>query len=446
RIVIEPKSRNVDPALLMEQLFRLSELEVRVPLNMTVLSKGLVPQVLGLTQVLQEWLDHRKVVLRRRSEHRLKQIEHRLEVLDGFLIAYLNLDEVIRIIRSEDEPKPVLMARLSLSDVQAEAILNMRLRSLRKLEEMEIKTEHAQLTEERKGLMELLASDEKQWDRISSEIKDIKKQFGKSTPLGKRKTATAALPQIDASIEDALIEKEAVTIVLSEKGWIRTLKGQDSDLSKLAFKTDDSLKYAIKAQTTDKLVLFATNGKFYTLDVNDLPGGRGQGEPVRLMIDLDEADEILEGFVHTPGRKLLVASNIGNGFIVAEDEVVAQTRKGKQILNLAEGERAALCRPVAGDSIAVLGENRRLLVFPLAELNEMTRGRGVRLQKYKDGGLSDVQVFDSAAGLRMGDVAGRVRTVSELADYRGSRAQAGTAGLRGLPKNNRFGVTGFEQA
>ena len=317
---------------------------------------------------------------------------------------------------------------------------------MRKLEEIEIKTEHAQLTEERKGLMELLASDEKQWNRISSEIKDIKKQFGKSTPLGKRKTATAALPQIDASIEDALIEKEAVTIVLSEKGWIRTLKGQDSDLSKLAFKTDDSLKYAIKAQTTDKLVLFATNGKFYTLDVNDLPGGRGQGEPVRLMIDLDEADEILEGFVHTPGRKLLVASNIGNGFIVAEDEVVAQTRKGKQILNLAEGERAALCRPVAGDSIAVLGENRRLLVFPLAELNEMTRGRGVRLQKYKDGGLSDVQVFDSAAGLRMGDVAGRVRTVSELADYRGSRAQAGTAGLRGLPKNNRFGVTGFEQA
>ncbi len=444
RIVIEPKSRNVDAALLMEQLFRLSELEVRIPLNMTVLSKGLVPQVLGLVPVLQEWLDHRKVVLRRRSEHRLKQIDHRLEVLGGFLIAYLNLDEVIRIIRSEDEPKPVLMARFDLSDVQAEAILNMRLRSLRKLEEMEIKTEHSKLSEERTALIELLGSDDKQWDRIASEIRDTKKQFGKSTLLGKRKTSAAALPEVNGSIEEGLIEKEPVTIVLSEKGWIRALKGHDADLSKLAFKTDDTLKYAIKAQTTDKLVLFATNGKFYTLEANELPGGRGQGEPVRLMIDMEETDEILEGFVHRPGRKLLVASNIGNGFIVPEEEVVAQTRKGKQILNLAEGERAALCRPAGGDTVAVLGENRRLLVFPLTELNEMGRGRGVRLQKYKDGGLADVQVFDSAAGLRIGDPSGRVRSISELTDYRGSRAQAGTAGLRGLPKNNRFGVTGFE--
>ncbi len=446
RIVIEPKSRNVDAALLMEQLFRLSELEVRVPLNMTVLSKGQIPLVKGLVQVLQEWLDHRKVVLRRRSEHRLKQIEHRLEVLDGFLIAYLNLDEVIRIIRNEDEPKPVLMERFKLSDVQAEAILNMRLRSLRKLEEMEIKTEHSKLSEERAGLMELLGSDERQWDKISGEIKDIKKQFGKSTPLGKRMTGTAALPKIDVSIEEALIEKEPVTIVLSEKGWIRALKGHDADLEKLTFKTDDSLKYAVKAQTTDKLVLFATNGKFYTLGVNELPGGRGQGEPVRLMIDFEETDEILEGFVHKPGRKLLVASNIGNGFVVTEDEVVAQTRKGKQILNLGEGERAALCRAAEGDSVAVLGDNRRLLIFPLAEVNEMTRGRGVRLQKYREGGLADVQVFDSAGGLRVGDASGRVRTLSEIADYRGARAQAGTAGLRGLPKNNRFGVTGFEEA
>ena len=445
RIVIEPKSRNVDPALLMEQLFRLSELEVRIPLNMTVLSKGQVPQVMGLVQVLQEWLDHRKVVLRRRSEHRLKQIEHRLEVLEGFLIAYLNLDEVIRIIRSEDEPKPVLMERFKLTDVQAEAILNMRLRSLRKLEEMEINTEHSKLSEERKGLMDLLGSDEKQWDTISGEIKGIKKQFGKSTPLGKRMTGTAALPQIDVSIEEALIEKEPVTIVLSEKGWIRTLKGHDADFAKLAFKTDDTLKYAVKAQTTDKLVLFATNGKFYTLDVNELPGGRGQGEPVRLMIDFEETDEILEGFVHKPGRKLLVASNIGNGFIVAEDEVVAQTRKGKQILNLGEGERAVLCRLVHGDSVAVLGDNRRLLVFPLAEVNEMTRGRGVRLQKYREGGLADVQLFDSATGLRVGDPSGRVRTLSDLADYKGARAQAGTAG-KGLPKTNRFGLTGFEEA
>lgn len=445
RIVIEPKSRNVDAALLMEQLFRLTELEARVPLNMTVLSKGQIPQVLGLVQVLQEWLDHRKVVLRRRSEHRLKQIEHRLEVLGGLLIAYLNLDEVIRIIRTEDEPKPVLVARFNLTDVQAEAILNMRLRSLRKLEEIEIRTENDTLTKEKAALVELLGSDDKQWDRIAAEIKDVKKRFGKGTAEGKRKTEFAALPQIDVSVEDALIEKEPVTVVLSEKGWIRALKGHDADLSKLSFKTDDTLKYSIKAQTTDKIVLFATNGKFYTLEAKDLPGGRGQGEPVRLMIDLDEADGILEGFVYKPGRKLLVASSVGNGFIVPEDEVVAQTRKGKQILNLAAGERAALCRPAEGDSVAVLGENRRLLVFPLAELNEMTRGRGVRLQKYKDGGLSDVQVFDSASGLKVGEASGRVKTVSELADCRGARAQAGSHAPKSLPKNNRFGWLGFEK-
>ncbi len=445
RIVIEPKSRNVEAALLMEQLFKLTELEARIPLNMTVLAKGQVPQVLGLTQVLQEWLDHRKVVLLRRSEHRLKQIEHRLEVLDGLLVAYLNLDEVIRIIRNEDEPKLVMIARFRLTDVQAEAILNMRLRSLRKLEEVEIKTEHGQLSEERKALQELLGADDKQWDRISAEIRDVKKRFGKGTPIGKRKTEFAGLPLIEASVDDALIEKEPVTVVLSEKGWIRALKGHDADLSKLVFKTDDTLKYAIKAQTTDKIVLFATNGKFYTLESNELPGGRGHGEPVRLMIDLDEADELLEIFVHKPGRKLLVASNAGNGFIVPEEEVVAQTRKGKQILNLAEGERAALCRPAEGDTVAAIGENRRLLIFPLVELNEMTRGRGVRLQKYKDGGLADAQVFDGASGLKVGEASGRVKTVTELADNRGARAQAGSPAPKSIPKNNRFGWLGFER-
>jgi len=444
RIVIEPKSRNVDAALLMEQLYRLTELEARIPLNMTVLSKGQIPQVLGLQQVLQEWLDHRRVVLRRRSEHRLKQIDHRLEVLGGLLIAYLNLDEVIRIIRNEDEPKPALIARFALTDVQAEAILNMRLRSLRKLEEIEIRAENEALSEERKGLVDLLGSDEQQWNRISGEIRDIKKQFGKGTPLGKRKTSTAALPDIDVAVEEALIEREPVTVVLSEKGWIRALKGHDGDLSKLAFKTDDALRTAIKAQTTDKIVVFATNGKFYTLEASTLPGGRGQGEPVRLMIDLDEADDLLEAFVHKPGRKLLVASSAGNGFIVAEDEVVAQTRKGKQVLNLGEGERAALCRLSEGDTVAVIGENRRLLVFPLAELNEMTRGRGVRLQKYKDGGLADAQVFDAASGLRLSDTAGRVRTVTELDEFKGARAAAGTAAPKGWPKSGRFGLTGFE--
>jgi topoisomerase-4 subunit A len=445
RIVIDPKSRNVDAALLMEQLFKLTELEARIPLNMTVLSKGQIPQVMGLTQVLQEWLDHRKVVLRRRSEHRLKQIEHRLEVLGGLLIAYLNLDEVIRIIRNEDEPKPAMIARFSLTDVQAEAILNMRLRSLRKLEEIEIRAEHGTLSEERQALRELLGSDDKQWDRISTEIKDVRKRFGKGTALGKRKTEFAGLPQIDVSIEDALIEKEPVTVVLSGKGWIRALKGHDADLSKLAFKTDDALKYAIKGQTTDKIVLFATNGKFYTLEANALPGGRGHGEPVRLMIDLDEADDILEGFMHKPGRKLLVASTIGNGFIVPEEEVVAQTRKGKQILNLGEGERAALCRPAEGDTVAVIGENRRLLVFPLSELNEMTRGRGVRLQKYKDGGLADAQVFDGASGLKVVEASGRAKTVTELAENRGVRAQAGSTAPKSIPKNNRFGWLGFEK-
>ncbi|WKW52133.1 DNA topoisomerase IV subunit A [Rhodomicrobium lacus] len=446
RIVIEPKSRNVDAALLMEQLFRQTELEARIPLNMTVLSKGQVPQVLGLTQVLQEWLDHRRVVLRRRSEHRLKQIDHRLEVLGGLLIAYLNLDEVIRIIRNEDEPKPALIARFALTDVQAEAILNMRLRSLRKLEEMEIRTENDALTKEREGLVDLLGSDEKQWDRISAEIKDIKKQFGKATPLGRRKTGTAALPDIDLSAEEALIEREPVTVVLSEKGWIRALKGHDADLAKLTFKTDDALKVAIKAQTTDKIVLFATNGKFYTLEASQLPGGRGQGEPVRLMIDLDEADDLLEAFVHKAGRKLVVASNVGNGFVVAEDEVVAQTRKGKQVLNLGDGERAVLCRPAEGDTLAVVGENRRLLVFPLAELNELTRGRGVRLQKYKDGGVADVQVFGAETGLKLGDTAGRVRVVTELDEFRGARAGAGSPVPKGWPKSGRFGLTGFETA
>ncbi len=444
RVIIEPKTRNVEAALLMEQLFRLTELEVRVPLNMTVLSQGLVPKVMGVAQVLQEWLDHRKVVLRRRSEFRLKKIEHRLEVLAGFLIAYLNLDEVIRIIRNEDEPKPVLMSAFKLSDVQAEAILNMRLRSLRKLEEMEIRTEHDQLTKERAGLIELLGSDTKQWDKISGEIGEIKKQFGKSTPLGKRHTEFASLPAIDVDLDDALTEREPITIILSEKGWIRALKGHDADLSKLTFKTGDGPKYTIKAQTTDKLVMFATNGKFYTLEASELPGGRGQGEPVRLMIDLEEADELLECFVHRQGRKLLVASNTGNGFIVTEDEVVAQTRKGKQVLNVSDGERATVCRVADGDTVAVLGENRRLLVFPLAELNEMSRGRGIRLQKYKDGGLADAQIFMYAKGLAVKEASGRIKVVSDLEDYRGARAAAGNPVAKTLQRVTRFGLNGFE--
>ena len=440
RLILEPKSRNVDPALLMEQMFRLTELEARIPLNMTVLSKGQVPQVLGLPQVLQEWLDHRKVVLRRRSEHRLKKIEHRLEILGGLLIAYLNLDEVIRIIRNEDEPKPVLIEAFKLTDIQAEAILNMRLRSLRKLEEIEIRAENTQLTQEREALLALLASDERQWDRITEEIQEAKGKFGKGTPDGKRRTQFGELPDIDVTVDEVLIEREPVTVVLSQKGWIRALKGHDVDLAKLQFKTGDELRRAFPAQTTDRLVLFATNGKFYTLSAAELPGGRGQGEPVRLMIDLDESDDILACFVHKPGRKLLVASTSGNGFIVPEEEVVAQTRKGKQVLNVSEGEKAAACTAAEGDTVAVLGENRRLLVFPLAELNEMGRGKGVRLQKYKDGGLADVQVFDRAKGLSVADGSGRVRTLPDIKEFEGARAGAGHPVPKSFPRNTRFGL------
>ena len=439
RLVLEPKSRAVDPLVLMESLFKLSELEVRVPLNMNVLSKGQVPNVLSIRDVLSEWLDHRKVVLVRRSEHRVKNIEHRLEVLGGYLVAYLNLDEVIRIIREEDEPKAELMRRFKLSDVQAEAILNMRLRSLRKLEEIEIKTEHDKLSKERRELKALLKSEEQQWSRIAEEVKETREKFGKKTERGRRRSAFAEAPTIEVDLNEAMIEKEPVTILLSTKGWIRSMKGHLEDLSKIEFKQGDGLKRAMKASTTDKLVLFATNGKFYTLEANKLPGGRGHGEPVRLMIDLEENHDIVEMMVHEPGRKLLVASTKGDGFVVPEDEVVAMTRKGKQVLNVAEPEEARICVPVEGDSVAVIGENRKLLVFGLEEVNEMTRGKGVRLQRYKDGGLCDVRVFKMAEGLTWLDSADRLFTLTDLKEWIGQRAQAGRLAPKGFPKSNKFG-------
>jgi len=439
RIVLEPKSRAVDPVVIMESLFKLTDLESRVSLNMNVLSFGQIPNVLGLGQVLREWLDHRKVVLIRRSESRLKKIEHRLEVLDGYLIAYLNLDEIIRIIREEDEAKAVMMAAFSLSDVQAEAILNMRLRSLRKLEEIEIRKEHESLTEEQRELKSLLKSDDKQWSRIAAEIKEIREKFGKGTENGKRRTSFAEAPVVDVDISAAMIEKEPITVILSEKGWIRAMKGHMEDLAGLQFKTGDRLKRAVKAWTTDKLVLFATNGKFYTINGDALPGGRGHGDPVRLMIDFEENHDTVELFVHNPGRRLLVASTAGNGFIVNEDDVVAATRKGKQVLNVVAPEEAAACVPAEGDSVAVIGENRKLLVFPIAELNEMSRGRGMRLQRYRDGGLSDVKVFDMEDGLSWVDSAGRNWTVEDLLTWQGVRAQAGRLPPKGFPKSNKFG-------
>ena len=440
--MLEPKSRSVDPIVLMESLFKLTELETRVQLNMNVLSRGQVPNVLGLRQVLSEWLDHRLVVLVRRSKFRLAKIDHRIEVLGGYLIVYLNIDKVIKIIREKDEPKPALMKAFKLSDVQAEAILNMRLRSLRKLEEMEIRREHDNLSKERKELKALLASKDKQWKTIADEIKALKDQFGQKTALGKRRTSFADAPEgVESELAEAMIEKEPVTIVLSEKGWIRAIKGHQTDIDGLAFKEGDRLKRAVKAQTTDTLLLFATNGRFYSLGADKLPGGRGHGEPFRLMIDIEEAGDAVELLVHEPGRKLLVASTTGHGFIVPEDEVLAQTRKGKQVLNVTAGAEAALCAPAAGDSVAVIGDNRKLLLFPLEELPEMPRGKGVRLQRYKDGGLADAKTFSKKDGLTYVDSAMRSFTLSsaELRDWWGVRAQAGRLPPKGFPKSNSFG-------
>ena len=442
RIVLEPKSRSIDPVLLMESLFKLTELETRVPLNMNVLSRGQVPNVLGLRQVLREWLDHRQAVLARRSKFRLAKIDHRLEVLNGYLIVYLNIDKVIKIIREKDQPKPALIKAFKLTDVQAEAILNMRLRALRKLEEMEIRREHESLTTERKELKSLLASKDKQWKTITGEIKALKDKFGQKTEIGRRRTSFAEAPEgVEVDLAEAMIEKESVTVVLSEKGWIRAIRGHQTEPESLAFKEGDKLKSFDKAQTTDTLLLFATNGRFYSLGADKLPGGRGHGEPFRLMIDIEEAADAVELFVHQPGRKLLVAGSGGHGFIVNEDEVLAMTRKGKQVLNVPEGEGAVVVGPVSGDSVAVIGENRKLLLFPLSELPEMPRGKGVRLQRYKDGALADAKVFDKKEGLTYLDAAKRSFTLSatELRDWWGQRAQAGRLPPKGFPKSGKFG-------
>jgi topoisomerase-4 subunit A len=441
RLVLEPKSRTVDPMVLMESLFKLTELEVRFSLNMNVLTGGQIPRVLSLRDVLRHWLDHRQVVLVRRSRFRLQKIEHRLEVLDGFLIAYLNIDEVIRIVRFEDDPKARLMARFTLSEVQAEAILNLRLKALSKLEEIEIKAEHDRLSKERRDLKQLLKSDDLQWERIADEAKATREAYSKKTELGRRRSAFADAPVIEVDLDQAMIEKEPITVILSEKGWIRAMKGHQDDLSKLEFKQGDQLLRAVKAHTTDKLLLLATNGKVFTLTGDQLPGGRGHGEPVRLMVDLEENHAFVEAWVHTPGRKLIIASTSGHGFVVPEDEMVAMTRKGKQVMNLTEPEEARVCVPAEGDTVAVIGENRKMVTFALAEVNEMARGKGVRLQRYKDGGLSDIRVFRKDEGLTWLDPAGRTFTLpfSELKEWVGERAQAGRLAPRGFPKSNKFG-------
>jgi topoisomerase-4 subunit A len=442
RLVIEPRSRTVDAALLMESLFKLTELESRITLNMNVLVKGRIPKVVGLAEALTEWLAHRREVLLRRSKFRLNQIEHRLEVLGGYLVAYLNLDKVIKIIRNADEPKPVLMKTFKLSEAQADAVLNMRLRNLRKLEEMEIRKEDKELRSERKRLKDLLDSAQEQWNRVADEIKELRAKFGPKTVLGKRRTSFAEAPEHDeAAIEEALVEREPITVVVSEKGWIRALRGIVTDLSGITFKTDDGLKFAFPAETTSKCLVFATNGRCYTLEAAKLPGGRGHGEPIRLFIDLEQEADLVSVFRHRGGRKLLVASAQGRGFVAFEDECVATTRKGKQVLNVTPPDAARAIAVVEGELVACIGENRKMIIFPIDQVPEMGRGRGVRLQRYKDGGLCDIKTFKADEGLSWTDTAGRAfsLTLKELVDWRGNRADAGRLAPKGFPRSNKFG-------
>ena len=437
RLVLEPKTRSVEPDMLMATLFRATALESRFPLNMNVLDATRTPRVMGLRDVLREWLDHRHEVLQRRSRHRLAAIERRIEVLDGYLLVYLNLDEVIRIIREEEQPKPRLVARFALTDTQAEAILNMRLRSLRRLEEMEIKREHASLTKERRAIGGLLRDAALRWTRIGEEIAATRARFGAGA-LGARRTEIGAAPAAVAVTEEALAEREPVTVVLSEKGWVRALRGHLAADAEIKFKEGDRARFMVACQSTDRLCLFGTNGRAYTLRAGDLPRGRGDGQPVRLLAELTNEDDVSALFVPRDGARYLVASSGGRGFVVPASELLAEKRTGKQVLNLRPGEEAAHCVAADGDHVAVIGEARRLLVFPLAQVPEMARGGGVILQKYRDGGLKDVKVFALADGLtwRLGE---RTRTETDLRAWLGERGQAGRLPPNQFPKSGTFG-------
>ncbi|MES2905578.1 MAG: DNA topoisomerase IV subunit A, partial [Pseudomonadota bacterium] len=438
RLVLEPKSRNVEPELLMETLFKLTELETRIQLNMNVLAKGQVPMVLPLREVIVQWLDHRRDVLVRRSTYRQNEIERRLEILEGYLVVYLNLDKVIKIIRTQDEPKPALIKAFNLTELQADAILNMRLRALRKLEEMELRGEHDKLSKELKGLKALLKSEDKQWQLIRDQLSELANLYGKTNPLGRRRTEFREMGEAPAiDMREAMVEREPITVILSEKGWVRSMKGHELDLKSLAFKADDQLAFSLSAQTTDTLLLFATNGKFYSLDASKLPGGRGHGEPVRLMIDLEQGADIIDLHVHDPDAKLAVASTAGDGFIVEEKDVIANTRKGKQVMNLKDGEKAVALTVASGDHIAVIGTNRKMLIFKIDDLPVMPRGKGVRLMKYATGKLADIKIFTIKDGLTYTDTAGRTHFVEELKTYKGERAQAGRI-VAGFPKTNKF--------
>lgn len=461
RVVLEPRSKNVDPDVLMGMLYRNSDLEVRFSLNMNVLIDGVTPKVCSMKEVLRAFLDFRREVLQRRSIHRMEKIDHRLEVLEGLIVAFLNLDRVIDIIRYDDEPKAALMREdwgqtfvratdesdyvspaasevEGLSDVQAEAILNMRLRALRRLEEMALVRERDALMEERAGLEDLLDNETLQWDSISDQLKEAKKTFGKGYEFGARRTGFAEAGQVEEVPIEAMIDREPITVVCSQMGWIRAMTGHIDLTRELKFKDGDGPRFIFHAETTDRLLVFGSNGRFYTVSAANLPGGRGMGEPIRLMVDLPNEAEIVDLFIHKPDRKLLVASSAGDGFVVPETEVVAQTRSGKQVLNVRAPAKARICKPVTGDAVAVVGENRKVLVFGLDELPEMGRGKGVRLQKYKDGGMSDLTTFTLADGLSWLDPAGRTRTESDLTEWRGKRAGSGRMAPRGFPRDNRF--------
>ncbi len=436
RVVLEPKSRSVDPEMLMESLFKSTDLESRANLNLNVLDANGAPRVMNLKEILQAFLAHRMEVLLRRSNYRLDKIAHRLEILDGLLIAYLNLDELIRIIRREDEPKPVIMKKWKLTDVQAEAILNTKLRSLRKLEEFEIKGEHAELSKEQKELKSLLKSEEKRWAKIAEEITDIKTRFGGKNPLGRRRSQFADAPDVKLLDIEAFVEKEPVTVLCSKMGWLRALKGHEVDLTDVKYKEGDESLVVLKAQTTDKLIIFSTNGKFYTLGCDKVPRGKGHGEPVKLMVDMGE-DDVVNMFIFDPAKKLIVASTAGKGFIVDMAEVEAQTRNGKQILNPPAGHKANICREVVGDHVAVIGENRKLLIFPLDQVPPMKRGQGVTLQKYKDGKLSDLKCFTLKEGLKWTSARGE-SVEKSLKGWIGDRAHTGHMPPSGFPRSNKF--------
>ena len=441
RIVLEPKTRSVDPEQLMAALFRVSDLETRFSLNMNVLIDGRVPKVCSLKEVLRAFLDHRREVLVRRANFRLDKIAARLEVLEGYLIAYLNLDRVIEIIRYEDDPKSLMMAEFKLSDVQVEAILNMRLRALRKLEEIELRTERDNLLAEREGLQAMLADEVAQWSRIADQLKEVRNVFGKSSPEGQRRTVISEAAIVEPIDMDAMIEREPLTVILSQMGWIRAMKGHQPLDAELKFRDGDGPGLALHAMTTDKLMVFASNGRFYTLPANALPGGRGMGEPLRLMIDLPNEAEVIAVFPWREGEKYLVASKVGDGFVVAANDILAQTKTGKQVLN---GE-ALLCKPVSGDHVAVIGTNRKMLVFPLADLPEMSRGKGVRLQRYGSGGglvaadtLSDAAFVTLDEGLSWPMGGGKTRTESDLTEWLGKRAGTGRMAPRGFPRDHKF--------